>query len=159
MNFLLLFITLTIVNVIIQTVKSLCTVRCSTIVSASVNAIAYGLYTFVIFFTTAEGLPLWGKALITAVCNFFGVYVANILFDKMFAQTTRWKVEVSIPEDTVDDFEDNCDKMSLEYYACGKSTGWRAYAIFCDDKEDSNNLKTILPTAAKYNIVECVKRL
>lgn len=159
MNFLLLFIALTIVNVIIQTIKSLCTVRCSTIVSASVNALAYGLYTFVIFFTTAEGMPLWGKALITAVCNFFGVYVANILFDKMFAQTTRWKVEVSIPEDTKEEFETNCDKMRLEYYACGKSTGWRAYAIFCADKEDSNNLKTILPAAAKYNIVECVKRL
>ena len=159
MNFLLLFTALTIVNVIIQTVKSLCTVRCSTIVSACVNAAAYGLYTFVIFFTTAEGIPLWGKALITAVCNFFGVYIANLLFDKLFAQTTRWKVEVSIPEESKEEFETNCEKMKLEYYSCGYSTGWRAYAIFCGDKEDSNNLKNILPTEAKYNIVECIKRL
>jgi hypothetical protein len=77
MKMILLFTILTVVNVIIQTVKSLCTVRCSTLVSASVNAVAYGLYTFVIFFTTAGGMSLWLKAVITAVANFFGVYIAN----------------------------------------------------------------------------------
>ena len=62
MNMILLFTALTIVNVILQTIKSLCTVRCPSVVSASVNAVAYGLYTFVIFFTTADGMPLWMKA-------------------------------------------------------------------------------------------------
>ena len=84
MKLIILFTALTVFNVIIQTVKSLCTVRCSTFTSACVNALAYGLYTYVIFFTTSEGMPLWSKAVITAVANFFGVYVANYIFDDLY---------------------------------------------------------------------------
>ena len=53
-NFLILYCTLSFVNVVIQTVKSLCTVKCSTFVSACVNALAYGLYVYVIFFRDDE---------------------------------------------------------------------------------------------------------
>lgn len=159
MAMILLFTALTIFNVIIQTIKSLCTIRCSTSVSACVNAIAYGLYTFVIFYTTADGMSLWAKAGITAVANFFGVYAANFLFKKFFSKTTRWKVEVSIPERSTIDFEHNIKQMALEAYVCGYAENWRAYAIFCEDKQDSANLKSILPEGAKYNVVECVKRL
>lgn len=159
MAMILLFTALTIVNVIIQTIKSLCTVRCSNFVSACVNAVAYGLYTFVIFFTTADGMSLWAKAGITAVANFFGVYIANFLFKKLFDKTTRWKVEVSIPYENAEAFEYGLLKACLENYICGYSENWRAYAIFCEDKKDSANLKKILPEGAKYNVVECVKRL
>ena len=159
MAMILLFTALTIFNVIIQTIKSLCTVRCSTSVSACVNAIAYGIYTFVIYYTTADGMNLWAKAGITAVANFFGVYIANFLFKKFFDKTTRWKVEVSIPNEDVEVFEHDLRISGLESYVCGYSENWRAYAIFCEDKIDSKNLKLSLPKNAKYNVVECVKRL
>lgn len=159
MNMILLFTALTVVNVILQTIKSLCTVRCPSIVSASVNAIAYGLYTFVIFFTTADGMPLWMKAAITAVANFFGVYVANYLFDKIFTKVIRWKVEVSVPYKKSVDFQFSLNEHKFEYYVCGSSSDWKAYAIFCADKQQSEKLKSLLPPEAKYNIVECVKHL
>lgn len=159
MNMILLFTALTIVNVILQTIKSLCTVRCPSIVSASVNAVAYGLYTFVIFFTTADGMPLWMKAAITAVANFFGVYVANFLFDKIFTKIVRWKVEVSVPNDSAIDFQRQLRKNSYEFYVCGYSSTWKAYAVFCATKAQSELLKKIMPSEAKYNIVECVKHL
>lgn len=155
----LLFTCLTILNVVIQTIKSLCTVRCSTRVSACVNAIAYGLYTFVIFYTTAGGMPLWLKALITAIANLIGVVVANNLFDKIFNREVRWKVEVSIPFNVASVFESNLKKKELEWYKCGESVGWTAYAVFCADKDASRKLNSILPNGAKYNVVECVKRL
>lgn len=159
MNMILLFTALTVVNVILQTIKSLCTVRCPSIVSASVNAIAYGLYTFVIFFTTADGMPLWMKAAITAAANFFGVYVANYLFDKIFTKVIRWKVEVSVPNKEAIDFQFSLDEHKFEYYICGFSSTWKAYAIFCADKQQSEKLKALMPPEAKYNIVECVKHL
>lgn len=159
MNMILLFTALTVVNVILQTIKSLCTVRCPSIVSASVNAIAYGLYTFVIFFTTADGMPLWMKAAITAVANFFGVYVANFLFDKIFTKIVRWKVEVSVSNDSAIDFQRQLRENEYEYYVCGYSSTWKAYAVFCATKAQSELLKKIMPPEAKYNIVECVKHL
>lgn len=159
MEMILLFTVLTIVNVIIQTVKSLCTVRCSTLVSASVNAIAYGLYTFVIFFTTAGGMSLWLKAVITAVANFFGVYIANYLFSKLFAKEVRWKVEISVPKTEAEQFRRDLSANGLEYYNCGSFENWVALAVFCPDKKASECLKELLPDNVKYNIVESVKRL
>lgn len=155
----LLFTCLTILNVVIQTIKSLCTVKCSTRVSACVNALAYGLYTFVIFYTTADGMSLWLKALITAIANLVGVVAANALFDKLFTKEIKWKVEVSVPYNVASVFESNLNKECLEWYKCGETIGWKAYAIFCPDKTASIDLKNILPDGAKYNVVECAKRL
>lgn len=159
MEMILLFTALTVVNVVIQTIKSLCTVRCSTLVSASVNAVAYGLYTFVIFFTTAGGMSLWLKAIITAVANFFGVYIANFLFSKLFAKEVRWKVEISVPKEEAEQFRRDLTANSLEYYNCGSFEDWVALAVFCPDKKASECLKELLPDSVKYNIVESVKRL
>lgn len=159
MKMIILFTALTITNTIIQTVKSLCTVRCSTFISACVNALAYGLYVYVIFFTTSEGMSLWAKAGITAIANFFGVYAANIIFEKLFSKTVRWKIEVSIPNDLNKQFEDYLNDREFEWCYCGWGKGWTNYAVFCPDKNMSAALREILPMEAKYNIVECVKRL
>lgn len=159
MKMIILFSALTILNVVIQTIKSLCTVKCSTKISACVNALAYGLYTFVIFYTTADGMSLWLKALITAIANLIGVVVANNLFDKMFSQEVKWKVEVSIPILEATRFENRLKNNKLEYYVCGQSVGWAAYAVFCPNKDASILLKNIMPETAKYNIVESIKRL
>ena len=53
MKLLIIFIILNIFNVILQTVKSICTVKCGKTVAAIVNAVAFGLYTVVIVFTNA----------------------------------------------------------------------------------------------------------
>ena len=47
MNLLLVFIGLNIVNVIIQTIKSIATIKCGKGVASLVNAVAFGLYTVV----------------------------------------------------------------------------------------------------------------
>lgn len=158
-NFLILYCALSFVNVVIQTVKSLCTVKCSTFVSACVNALAYGLYVYVIFFTNAEGLPLWGKAAITALANFTGVYIANMLFNRLFNREVKWKVEVSLPLRVANEFDSALRAKGLEYYCCGSTNDWVALAVFCPTVKDSKNLAAIMPREAKYNIVECVKRL
>ena len=51
---LILFVICNIANVIIQTVKSLVTVKGSPIAAAVVNAIAYGFYTYIIVITNCE---------------------------------------------------------------------------------------------------------
>lgn len=158
-NFILLYVALCLINVVLQTVKSLCTIKCSTFVSACANAIAYGLYTYVIVFTNSDGLSLFGKAIICASTNFVGVYIANFIFKFTFSKPIRWKVEVSIPNVDAPWFIDKIQENELEYYVCGHWEDWTSFAVFCKDKNASNQLKEILPDAAKYNIVECVKTL
>lgn len=159
MNMILLFTILSIFNTVIQTVKSLCTVRCSTFVSAMVNSIAFFVYTYVLFFTAADGMSLFLKAIITAAANFVGVYIANALFDKLFKKEIRWKIEVSVPNELNKQFENYLNNRNFEWCFCGWGSGWTNYAVFCPDKNASAALHEILPAEAKYNVVECVKRL
>ena len=95
MNLLILFIVLNIANVILQTAKSICTVKCGKLVAAIANAVAYGLYTVVIVYTVCN-LPLWEKILVVAVANFIGVYVVKMIEQKL-EKEKLWKIELAIP--------------------------------------------------------------
>ena len=161
MNFLILYCALCFVNVVLQTVKSLCTVKCSTFVSACVNAIAYGLYTYVIFFTNAEGLSLFVKAIITAIANFTGVYLANILFNKLFSREVEWSVNVSVPQVYLYTFLDSLKDKNLVYhnYGCNSDKEYSLFTVYCPTRKDSANLNMILPRGSKYTISENLKRL
>ena len=92
---LLVFIGLNIANVIIQTVKSIATVKCGKGVAALVNAIAYGLYTVVTVYMMCN-LPLGWKAAIVALCNLIGVYVVKWAEEKA-RKDKLWKVEATVP--------------------------------------------------------------
>lgn len=159
MNFIVLYCGLCLLNVIIQTIKSICTIKCSTFVSACVNAVAYGLYVYVIFFTNAEGLALWGKAIITACANFTGVYIANFLFNKLFHNEVLWKIDVALPAHYQEKFEQNLKNNQLGFYSIGSTNNWINYTVFCPTAQDSQHLKDILPEPAKYSITECAKKL
>ena len=158
-GFLLLYVGLSFINVVIQTVKSLCTVKSSTFVSACVNAVAYGLYVYVIFFTNAEGLPLWGKAIVTACANFTGVYLANFLFNNFLRQEVMWRVEVSVPVFRSATLQEKLKENNLGYFFVGTADDWVSYVVFCPTGKESATLKSILPPESKHNVNEVVKRL
>ena len=96
---LLVFIVLNIANVIIQTVKSLATVKCGKGIAALINAVAYGLYTIVTVYLMCE-LDLYLKAGIVAVCILVGVYVVKWTEEKA-RKDKLWKVEATIPNQGV----------------------------------------------------------
>ena len=95
MNLLLLFILLNVANVVLQTAKSICTVKCGKTVAALTNAITYGLYTVVIVYTVCD-LSLWLKIIVVALANFVGVYVVKAVEQKM-EKEKLWKIEMAIP--------------------------------------------------------------
>ena len=94
---LIIFIVLNILNVIIQTVKSIATVKCGKAVAALVNAVAYGLYTIVLVYTVCD-LPLLLKAAIVAICNFVGVWIVKYGEEKS-RKDKLWKVEATFAHD------------------------------------------------------------
>ena len=94
MKLLFIFIVLNVFNVILQTIKSIMTVKGSKVGAAAMNAVAYGLYTIVIVYTVCE-LPLWQKALIVAAANFIGVYVVKMIEERR-RRTKLWKIEATV---------------------------------------------------------------
>jgi uncharacterized protein YebE (UPF0316 family) len=93
MKLLILFIVMNIVNVVIQTIKSIATIKCGKTAAALINALAYGLYTYIIVLTNCD-LPLLAKCLIVASANFVGVWVVKF-FEEKARKDKLWKVEAT----------------------------------------------------------------
>lgn len=94
---LITFIILSVVNVILQTIKSIATMKCGKTLAAIVNAIAFGLYTIVLVYTNCD-LPLYLKAIIVALCNLVGVWIVKY-FEEKARKDKLWKVEATFAHD------------------------------------------------------------
>lgn len=95
MELLITFIILNVVNVILQTFKTIATVKFGKWGAAIVNAVAFGLYTVVIVYTVCD-LPLWEKVIIVSVANLFGVYVVKYIEEKR-RKDKLWLVKITVP--------------------------------------------------------------
>ena len=152
-NLFLLFVILNALNVIIQTIKSLVTIKCKKLAAALVNAVAYGLYTVVVVYTVCD-LPLLQKVLIVAICNFIGVFIVK-LFEEKMKKDKLWKVECTIPKDN------NWTKVILNskelnipfnYIDIDK---YILINFYCATQKDSLKIKSFLSTCnAKYFVSE-----
>ena len=87
------YIVFNILNVIIQTVKSIVTIKCNKWIAAIVNAVAYGLYTYIVVLTASD-LDLWFKIAVTAFANLVGVFVVKFIEEKN-RKDRLWKVEAT----------------------------------------------------------------
>lgn len=91
------YIIFNILNVIIQTIKSIVTIKCNKWIAAVVNAIAYGLYTYIVVLTASD-LDLWFKIAVTAFANLIGVWVVKYLEEKN-RKNKLWKVEATFDKE------------------------------------------------------------
>ena len=97
MKLLVLFVIMNVVNVVIQTIKSIATIKCGKTAAALINALAYGLYTYIIVLTNCD-LPMIAKCLIVASANFVGVWVVKF-FEEKARKDKLWKVELTLPKE------------------------------------------------------------
>ena len=152
MKLLFIFIVLNIFNVILQTVKSICTVKCGKTVAAIVNAVAYGLYTVVIVFTNAD-LPLMQKVLVVALSNLIGVYVVK-WFEEKQRKDKLWAIRFTVKDDErkkiINELENK--DISYGYDIRGK---YVVFETFCNSKKETLKIKEIVKKFnAKYFISE-----
>jgi hypothetical protein len=87
----LTYVIFSVLNVIIQTIKSIATIKCNKYVASVVNAIAYGLYTYIIVLTNAD-INLWVKIIVVALANLVGVFVVKY-FEEKNRKDRLWKIE------------------------------------------------------------------
>ena len=145
-GFLMVFIVLNLVNVVIQTVKSIATVSWGKWGASITNAVAYGLYTVVVVYMNADGLGLFWKALIIGVANLIGVYVVKLVEEKK-RKVKLWKVEMTVDKE---DFERLITKARLEglvlnYIDIEK---WVLVNFYCETQEESIKVREL---AKQYN--------
>lgn len=139
---LLVFIVLNIANVIIQTVKSIATVKCGKVSAAVINAVAYGLYTVVTVYMMCE-LDLWLKASIVAGCNLVGVYVVKLIEEKA-RKDKIWKIECSVPAEQVQIVKNWLKARELTFNYIENVGNYTIFNIYCYTQEDSEKARAAI---------------
>ena len=152
--FLLMFIVLNIVNVIIQTIKSIVTITGTPMAAASINAITYAIYTVVVVFMNADGLGVIWKALIIGAMNFIGVYVVKWWENKM-RKDRLWKVEATVNGREVSAVKEKLQALKISYNCFRTSGEYWVINMFCPTQNESAQVKWILSRhRAKYFVSE-----
>jgi hypothetical protein len=152
-GFLVVFVVLNVLNVIIQTVKSIATIKCGAWSAASINALAYGLYTVVVVYMNADGLGLLWKAIIIGLANLLGVYVVKVV-EKRNRKAKLWKVEATVSRSAISEVDHTLDakKIPHNHIFAGK---YGIFNCYCATERESREVKEILGRyKAKYFVSE-----
>ena len=151
--FLAVFIILNVVNVVIQTVKTIVTVSGTPFLAAVINAVTFAIYTVVVVFMNADGLGIIWKAIIIGIVNFIGVYVVKLIEVKN-RKDKLWKVEATVARTKSSEVQSLLDNARIphNYIYAGQYTIFNCY---CETKKQSEAIKEILPAYnAKYFVSE-----
>ena len=149
---LIIFIVLNILNVIIQTIKSIATVKCGKTIAALINAVAYGLYTVVTVYMMCS-LPLGWKAAIVALCNLIGVYVVKLAEEKA-RKDKLWKVEATVNPIHLDKLKNIFEKNGIPFSYIDVNK-YVIFNLYCATQKDSLFVKSVLDQHnAKYFVSE-----
>lgn len=149
---LIIFIVLNILNVVIQTIKSIATVKCDKVIAAIINAIAYGLYTVVTVYMLCS-LPLAWKAFIVAMCNLVGVYVVKWAEEKS-RKDKLWKVEATVNPIHLDKLKNIFEKNGIPFSYIDVNK-YVIFNLYCVTQKDSHFVKSVLDHyEAKYFVSE-----
>lgn len=152
MNTILLFALCTAVNVILSTIKSILTVKGGKLSASFINALTYGFYSYVIVLTSADGMPIWLKMAITAVCNFVGVYLVKWIEEKA-RKDKLWKVELTVPTKYTNTIDFDLHDVPHSYIEL--SDKHTLFNFYCATQKESAKVKAIANQyEAKYFVAE-----
>ena len=149
---LITFVILNVLNVIIQTAKSIVTIKCGKGVAALVNAIAYGLYTVVLVYMNCD-IPLWEKVIVVGSANLIGVYIVKF-FEEKSKKDKLWKIEFSLKKGYLDSAvnELNINDISYNFSTFGE---YITITAFANTQEETKIISNIVKkNNAKYFITE-----
>ena len=153
-SFLAVFVILNIVNVILQTVKSIATVKCGRWGASIMNAVAYALYTVVVVYMNADGLGIIWKAVIIGLANLVGVYIVKVVEEKN-RKDKLWKVEATVTPDKVRKVDSELVKFGIPHNCFRTDGEYRVFNIYCATQKESHNAREILNKfGAKYFVSE-----
>ena len=142
----IIFIVCTFANVIISTIKSVMTIKGGKCAAAVWNALAFGLYAYIVVLTaTAPVSTIW-KVAITAGCNLVGVFCVKLAEEKM-RKDRLWLVKTTI---TANNFsmvknELEANDIPFTYYDINK---YFVFDTFCETHEQT---LIVYDICKKYN--------
>ena len=130
------------------------TIKCEKWGASIINALAYGLYTYIVVLTANDSISLWFKIIVVALSNLVGVYVVKFVEEKG-RKDKLWKVEATVLRGHTTAL--HCalvdDEISHNYLEnVGRYT---LFNVYCETQRDSAKAKEVLDRfGAKYFVSE-----
>lgn len=147
MKFIILFIVLSIINVVFSTVRSIATIKADKLTASLLSGGYFAFYNIMLIYTVAD-FPMWQKCVITFACNVIGVYLVKFIEDAM-RKDKLWKVELTIKACFVRDLKDTLDILTIPYNYIAINNDYSVFNIYCKTQKESAVVKTIVE---KYNV-------
>jgi hypothetical protein len=138
----LYFFLISLINVILSSTKSICTVRYGRGINVLTNVIAYSFYTVVVKQTA--NLPLEITILSTALANALGVWLSYVILDRI-QKDRLWKIEVVVPKEHTEIIHSELDFIPHNYVDIGPRV---LFNFYCGTKKQSSAVKKY---CIKYN--------
>lgn len=149
----IIFVSLSIVNVVLNTMKSIITVKGGVIAAALINGITFYVYTYVLIYTNCE-LNMHLKALVTGLINVVGVGIVKLVEMKM-RKDKLWKVELTVTSDNAEKLHNDLNAFGIPHNFIPEVGKWTIFNCYCATQKESAFVKEICDrNNAKYFVTE-----
>jgi hypothetical protein len=138
----LYFFLISLINVILSSTKSICTVRYGRGINVLTNVVAYSFYTVVVKQTAS--LPLEITVIATAVANALGVWLSYVILD-LIQRDRLWKIEVVVPKHCTAVIHGTLAYLPHDYIEVGPKT---LFNFYCSSKKET---KEVIEQCKKYH--------
>ena len=162
--YIVLFVVCQLINVALNTAKTIIMHKEEKISSSVINAVTYGFYAIIVVMT-ASALPLWITIVISALTNLFGVYGSMWLLDR-FKKDSLWEIVATVQNTEMDNYKQFIDlvltREHISFNCIGTNKqGEYVYHIYSENQKQSAIIKKVLSggTNAKYIVHEEKVRL
>ena len=156
MRIILIFIILSIINVIFSTIRSITTIKSGKFLASIISGGYFAFYNIMLIYTVMD-FPLMIKCIITFVCNVIGVFTVKFIEEKM-RKDKLWKVEVTIPTKWINAVDFDLREVPHNYIKI--SDKHTLFSFYCATQTDTKKVKDICNQyEPKYFASECTKIL
>ena len=151
-EFLLVFVGLSIVNVVFSTIRSIVTINGSKTFASLISGGYFAFYNVMMIYTVAD-FPMWQKCVITFVCNVVGVFLVKWGEEKA-RKDKLWKVEATVKPCEFEAIKTYCEVADLPFSYIDINK-YILFNFYCATQKESAIVKDLLDRHnAKYFVSE-----
>ena len=154
MNEIIFFALMTVINVTLSTIRSLCTIKGGKWLSAITNAVCYGFYPLIVMLTAKDTVTIWVNMIITAVANFVCVWLIKLVEEKA-RKDKLWKIEATVFEPYEESLHAELTQAEIPHNYISNIGKYSIFNVYCETQKESAKAKEILDYhKAKYFVSE-----
>lgn len=142
MKLIIIFIVLSIINVIFSTIRSIVTIKGGKATASLISGGYFAFYNIMLLYTVAD-FPMWQKCTVTFVCNVIGVWLVKWIEEKA-RKEKLWKIEATFDIEDLEEIDKSIG-ISHSYIKVGHHVIFNFYA---ENQRQSAIVKDIIK---KYN--------